>query len=245
MASISGPAAAASAGGAVNAKYGIDPGFVVYTHVSGRYSPFHTRVIAATVSEAPYVLDGLMHHVHQTDLRIREHYTDTAGATDHVFGLCCLLGFQFAPRIKDLKLRSWGVPQTADNPISICSREPGTEFPNRCAFWAFARPAGETLLHQYVARHAVTSEMACGCTVGRCDPNETSARGQNSSDLVEGVPLPGVHSGPCCVGHSGRYQADRARISGPGNDVHLRSPARRADAPRKATTTRGVICLGA
>jgi TnpA family transposase len=78
---------------------------VVYTHVSGRYSPFHTRVIAATVSEAPYVLDGLMHHVHQTDLRIGEHYTDTAGATDHVFGLCCLLGFQFAPRIRDLKDR--------------------------------------------------------------------------------------------------------------------------------------------
>ena len=83
----------------------IDPGFVVYTHVSGHYGPFYTRVIAATVSEAPYVLDGLMHHVHQTDLRIREHYTDTAGATDHVFGLCCLLGFLFAPRIKDLKER--------------------------------------------------------------------------------------------------------------------------------------------
>jgi TnpA family transposase len=94
-----------SASGAVNAKYSNDPGFVVYTHVSGRYSPFHTRVIAATVSEAPFVLDGLMHHVHQTDLRIGEHYTDTAGATDHVFGLCCLLGFQFAPRIRDLKDR--------------------------------------------------------------------------------------------------------------------------------------------
>jgi TnpA family transposase len=91
--------------GSVNAKYSIDPGFVVYTHVSGHYGPFYTRVIAATVSEAPYVLDGLMHHVHQTDLRIREHYTDTAGATDHVFGLCCLLGFLFAPRIKDLKER--------------------------------------------------------------------------------------------------------------------------------------------
>ncbi len=57
------------------------------------------------MSEAPYVLDGLLHHVHQTDLRIREHYTDTAGATDHVFGLCCLLERQFAPRIKDLKDR--------------------------------------------------------------------------------------------------------------------------------------------
>ena len=95
----------AGTGGAINAKYGIDPGFVAYTHVSGHYSPFHTRVIAATVSEAPYVLDGLLHHVHQTDLRITEHYTDTAGATDHVFGLCHLLGFRFAPRIKDLKER--------------------------------------------------------------------------------------------------------------------------------------------
>lgn len=63
------------------------------------------RVIAATVCEAPYVLDGLLHHTHQTDLRIAEHYTDTAGATDHVFGLCHLLGFRFAPRIKDLKDR--------------------------------------------------------------------------------------------------------------------------------------------
>jgi TnpA family transposase len=95
----------AGSGGAINAKYGIDPGFVLYTHVSGRYGPFHTRVITATVSEAPYVLDGLLHHVHQTDLRVAEHYTDTAGATDHVFGLCHLLGFRFAPRIKDLKDR--------------------------------------------------------------------------------------------------------------------------------------------
>ncbi|MCZ0184966.1 Tn3 family transposase, partial [Escherichia coli] len=30
------------------------------------------------------------------------HYTDTAGFTDHVFGLMHLLGFRFAPRIRDL-----------------------------------------------------------------------------------------------------------------------------------------------
>jgi TnpA family transposase len=95
----------AGAGGSVNAKYGIDPGAVMYTHVSGHYGPFYTRVISATMSEAPYVLDGLHHHAHQTDLRISEHYTDTAGATDHVFGLCHLLGYRFAPRIKDLKDR--------------------------------------------------------------------------------------------------------------------------------------------
>lgn len=95
----------AAVAGNVNAKYGIDPGGVLYTHVSGRFGPFYTRVITATQSEAPYVLDGLHHHAHQTDLRIAEHYTDTAGATDHVFGLCHLLGYRFAPRIKDLKDR--------------------------------------------------------------------------------------------------------------------------------------------
>jgi TnpA family transposase len=95
----------AGAGGSVNAKYGVDPGAIIYTHVSGHYGPFYTRVISATMSEAPYVLDGLHHHAHQTDLRIVEHYTDTAGATDHVFGLCHLLGYRFAPRIKDLKDR--------------------------------------------------------------------------------------------------------------------------------------------
>lgn len=95
----------ASGGRDVNAKYGIDPGAVFYTHVSGRYGPYGSKVITATQSEAPYVLDGLHHHAHQTDLRIAEHYTDTAGATDHVFGLCHLLGYRFAPRIKDLKDR--------------------------------------------------------------------------------------------------------------------------------------------
>jgi TnpA family transposase len=75
----------------------------------------YTRVISATMSEAPYVLDGLHHHAHQTDLRIVEHYTDTAGATDHVFGLCHLLGYRFAPRIKDLKDRKL---YTVDKPAT-------------------------------------------------------------------------------------------------------------------------------
>lgn len=35
-------------------------------------------------------------------MRHREHYTDTHGFTEQLFGLCYLLGFQFAPRFKDL-----------------------------------------------------------------------------------------------------------------------------------------------
>jgi len=83
-----------------NAKYGSEPGVKFYTHVSDRYAPFHTKVIAANASEAAHVLDGLLHH--ESSLDIREHYTDTAGAIDHVFGMCGLLGFRFAPRIRDL-----------------------------------------------------------------------------------------------------------------------------------------------
>jgi hypothetical protein len=59
---------------------------------------YYTKVIAATASDAPHVLDGLLYH--QTGLQIEEHYTDTGGATDHVFGLCHLFGFRFAPRIR-------------------------------------------------------------------------------------------------------------------------------------------------
>jgi TnpA family transposase len=83
-----------------NAKYGSEPGVKFYTHISDRYAPFHTKVIAANASEAAHILDGLLHH--EWALDIREHYTDTAGAVDHVFGLCHLTGFRFAPRIRDL-----------------------------------------------------------------------------------------------------------------------------------------------
>ena len=36
-------------------------------------------------------------------LTIKEHYTDTGGASDHVFALCHLLGFRFVPRLRDFQ----------------------------------------------------------------------------------------------------------------------------------------------
>ena len=86
--------------GQVNLKYGQEPGVQFYTHINDQYAPFYSNVINATVRDSTYVLDGLLHH--ESDLRIEEHYTDTAGFTDHVFGLMHLLGFRFAPRIRDL-----------------------------------------------------------------------------------------------------------------------------------------------
>ena len=87
----------------VNARHGNEPGVSFYTHISDQFGPFYTKVIAATASEAPHVLDGLLYH--DTGLAIEEHYTDTGGVTDHVFGLCHLFGFRFAPRIRDIKER--------------------------------------------------------------------------------------------------------------------------------------------
>jgi len=79
-----------------------------YTHVSDQYAPFHSKVINVGVRVATYVLDGLLYH--ESDLRIEEYYTDTAGFTDHVFALMHLLGFRFAPRIRDLAEKRLFVP---------------------------------------------------------------------------------------------------------------------------------------
>jgi len=81
-----------------NPYYGSEPGIAFYTHVSDQHSPFYVQVIATRVREAPYMLNGLLNH--DTQLDIREHSTDTTGFTDHIFALCHLLGFRFAPRIR-------------------------------------------------------------------------------------------------------------------------------------------------
>ncbi len=87
----------------INARYGREPGVMFYTHISDQYAPFYSKVINTSVRDATHVLDGLLYH--ETDLNIEEHYVDTEGYTDQVFGMCHLEGFRFAPRIRDLKNR--------------------------------------------------------------------------------------------------------------------------------------------
>ena len=58
---------------------------------------FHTQVIACSVREAIYVLDGLRNN--DTILRPQEHFVDQHGFTDQLFGRCHLLGFTFMPRL--------------------------------------------------------------------------------------------------------------------------------------------------
>lgn len=103
--------------GHVNLKYGQEPGVQFYTHISDQYAPFHSTVISATVRDSTHVLDGLLYH--ESDLRIEEHYTDTAGFTDHVFALTHLLGYRFAPRIRGLADKRLYIPGKAENYPSL------------------------------------------------------------------------------------------------------------------------------
>lgn len=84
----------------LNAKYfGMGRGANIYAHAADIWMPFGKPPVIGTNEEALYVIDALCHH--ESDLHIREHYTDTAGSTEHVFALAALLGFRFAPRISD------------------------------------------------------------------------------------------------------------------------------------------------
>ena len=68
-----------------------DRAVTVYTHIADQHSVFHTQVIACSVREAIYVLDGLLDN--NTILRPKEHFVDQHGYTDQLFGLCHLLGY--------------------------------------------------------------------------------------------------------------------------------------------------------
>jgi hypothetical protein len=101
----------------INAKYGNEPGLKAYTHVSDQFGPFATQNIPATVSEAPYILDGLL--MNETGKRIKEQYADTGGFTDHVFAVSALLGYRFIPCIRDLPSKRLYVFDPATTPKEL------------------------------------------------------------------------------------------------------------------------------
>ncbi|HEY9345196.1 MAG TPA: Tn3 family transposase, partial [Inquilinus sp.] len=89
----------------VNKHYGAEPGGKIYSHLSDQYGYYSALPLSPSESEAPYVLDGILDH--ETVLDIEEHFTDTGGSSDHVFGLFVLIGRRFAPRLRDLKGRQF------------------------------------------------------------------------------------------------------------------------------------------
>ncbi|MEZ6099367.1 MAG: Tn3 family transposase [Pirellulaceae bacterium] len=80
--------------------FGQGKGVAAYNFIDERHFLFHSTVISSSEREAAYVIDGLMHNdVVKSDI----HSTDTHGYSEVVFGVMDLLGFSFAPRLKNLK----------------------------------------------------------------------------------------------------------------------------------------------
>jgi TnpA family transposase len=68
-----------------NRKYfGSKRGITRYNFVSDQYSGFHAVVVPGTLRDSIFVLEGLLEQ--QTGLTPREIMTDTAGASDMIFG---------------------------------------------------------------------------------------------------------------------------------------------------------------
>ncbi len=83
--------------------FGKGQGVSAYTFTDERNLLWHSLVFSAAERESAYVIDGLMRNdVVKSDI----HSTDTHGYSEAIFAATHLLGFSYAPRIKNLKKQS-------------------------------------------------------------------------------------------------------------------------------------------
>ena len=92
-------------GESLNANYsykyfGKNQGVSVYSFIDERHLLFYSTVMSAAERESTYVLDGLLHPEGPSSTL---HSTDTHGYSEFIFGVMHLLGFTFAPRIKNFQ----------------------------------------------------------------------------------------------------------------------------------------------
>ena len=88
-------------------------GLTYYNFVSDQNAGFYGIVITGTIRDSLYLLDGMQDQ--QTSLDPREIITDTAGASEIIFALFWLLGYQFSPRLADVgRTRFWRINAKAD-----------------------------------------------------------------------------------------------------------------------------------
>jgi len=83
-----------------NKYFGANKGVVAYTFIDESSRLFHSIVINVSERESGYVIDGLLHN---ETVKSSIHSSDTHGYTEVIFGLTNILGFGFAPRIKNFK----------------------------------------------------------------------------------------------------------------------------------------------
>jgi TnpA family transposase len=117
----------------VNMHYGHEPGGKIYSHLSDQYGYYSALPLSPTESEAPYVLDGILDN--ETIIDIEEHFSDTGGSSDHVFGQFALISRRFAPRLRDLKGRHF-------HPFGKADAYPGLKRP-------IGAPINTALIREY------------------------------------------------------------------------------------------------
>jgi len=94
--------------------FGKGQGVSAYTFIDERNLLWHSLVFSAAERESAYVIDGLMHNdVVKSDI----HSTDTHGYSEAIFAATHLLGFSYAPRIKNLKKQSLYIFKSRKNAI--------------------------------------------------------------------------------------------------------------------------------
>lgn len=76
-------------------------GVTLLAHTSDTYLRFFQQAIPCRLREASFVLDGLL--AHDTELDPVTCFTDTHGYTEVVLATAALLGFELAPRIRDIQ----------------------------------------------------------------------------------------------------------------------------------------------
>ena len=106
-----------------NSRYfGAQRGITYYTLTSDQFTMLHGIVVPGTLRDSLYILATVLEQ--RTSLEPREIMSDTAGYSDVVFGLFHLLGYQFSPRLADLKdKRYWRIEREADyGPLDGLSR---------------------------------------------------------------------------------------------------------------------------
>lgn len=91
-------------------------GVAFYNFLSDQFSGLHGILIPGTQRDSFYILDGLLEQ--ETALRPVEITSDTHGASEIVFGLFRLMGYQFSPRLADvgraILYRAEGLPESGD-----------------------------------------------------------------------------------------------------------------------------------
>jgi TnpA family transposase len=76
-------------------------GLTMLAHTANNFLQMHQKPVPCRLRESTFSLDGLMEH--ETELDPQTCYTDTHGYTEVVMATASLLGFDLAPRIRDVK----------------------------------------------------------------------------------------------------------------------------------------------